>query len=135
MSHSDFIIFNLILDKSGVVAINDFDNVKVLPRIHDMAEFLVSASLLNYNAPLTNLKFPVQAVPNLSTFNYIMNHYVQKYDLSSAEIDLLGSVAEIVWLWTLALAVFKDDYSISDLKPALSSLRSRKVKKIIQAFK
>jgi len=106
-----------------------------LPRIHDMAEFLVSASLLNYNAPLTNLKLPVQAVPNLLTFNYIMNHYIQKYDLSNDEIDLLGSVSEIVWLWTLALSVFKDDYSISDLKPALNSLRSREVEKIIRTFK
>ena len=135
MSHSDFIIFNLILGESGVMAINDFDNVKVLPRIHDMAEFLVSASLLNYLAPLTNLKFPVQTDPDLLRFNYIMNLYVSKFNLSDTEIDLLGSVAEVIWLWTLVLAVFKGDYSIPDLRPALHLLRSRKVRNLIQTFK
>ena len=134
MSHGDFILFNLILNETGVVAINDFDNAKVLPRIHDMAEFLVSASLLNYVAPLTNLKFPILAGPDETTFIYIMKNYVSKFMLSNNEIVLLGTVAEIVWLWTLVLSVFKGDYSLSDLRPVINTLRSRNVKSLVTNF-
>jgi hypothetical protein len=134
MSHGDFILFNLILNETGVVAINDFDNAKVLPRIHDTAEFLVSASLLNYVAPLTNLKFPILAGPDETTFIYIIKNYVSKFMLSNNEIVLLGTVAEIVWLWTLVLSVFKGDYSLSDLRPAIDTLRSRNVKSLVNNF-
>jgi len=134
MAHSDFILFNLILDESGVVAINDFDNVKVLPRIHDMAEFLVSATLLNYIAPITNLKLPIQINPEAVLFKYILERYISDFKLSDAEKKLLGTVTEIIWLWSIVLAVFKEDYSLSDLKPAIEALRQRKVKTQIDHF-
>lgn len=134
MSHSDFIIFNVVLNEGGLVAINDFDNVKVLPRIHDMAEFLVSASLINYIAPLTNLKFPLLIEPDKTVFLHIMKQYVQRFNLSNDELTLLGYVAEIVWLWTLVLAVFKGDYSLDDLKPALEILREGRVRILVDSF-
>lgn len=134
MAHSDFILFNLILDESGVVAINDFDNVKVLPRIHDMAEFLVSATLLNYVAPTTNLKLPIQINPDKVLFVYILGKYISDFKLSNIEKQLLGAITEIIWLWSLVLAVFKDDYSLSDLKPAIETLRQRKIKAQIDHF-
>lgn len=134
MAHSDFILFNLILEESGVVAINDFDNVKVLPRIHDMAEFLVSATLLNYIAPITNLKLPIQINPEAVLFKSILERYISDFKLSDTEKKLLGTVTEIIWLWSIVLAVFKDDYSLSDLKPAIEALRQRKVKTKINHF-
>lgn len=134
MAHSDFILFNLILDESGVVAINDFDNVKVLPRIHDMAEFLVSATLLNYIAPTTNLKLPIQINPEKVLFKYILERYISDFKLSDIEKQLLGTITEIIWLWSIVLAVFKDDYSLSDLKPAIETLQQRKVKTQIDHF-
>lgn len=134
MAHSDFILFNLILDKSGVIAINDFDNVKVLPRIHDMAEFLVSATLLNYIAPTTNLKLPIQINPEAVLFESILERYISDFKLSDTEKKMLGTVTEIIWLWSIVLAVFKDDYSLSDLKPVIEALRQRKVKTKINHF-
>jgi len=134
MAHSDFILFNLILNESGVVAINDFDNVKVLPRIHDMAEFLVSATLLNYIAPITNLKLPIQINSETVLFKSILERYISDFKLSNTEKKLLGTVTEIIWLWSIVLAVFKDDYSLSDLKPAIEALRQRKVKTKIDHF-
>jgi len=134
MAHSDFILFNLVLDESGVVAINDFDNVKVLPRIHDMAEFLVSATLLNYIAPITNLKLPIQINPEVVLFKSIIERYISDFKLSDTEKKLLGTVTEIIWLWSIVLAVFKDDYALSDLKPAIEALRQRKVKTKINHF-
>lgn len=132
MSHSDFILFNVLLDStSAVVAINDFDNVKVLPRIHDMAEFLVSASLLNYLAPLTNLKFPVSVNPDYSVFNQILDRYSADLNLTKGEWLHLGIVTELIWLWTLVLAVFKGDYSLSDLVPALQVLTEEKIQTVI----
>lgn len=128
MSHSDFILFNLLLNsESAVIAINDFDNVKVLPRIHDMAEFLVSASLLNYLAPLTNLKFPVSVHPDASVFNQILDRYSSDLNLTDSDWSHLGIVTELVWLWTLVLAVFKGDYSLADLVPALQVLTEEKI--------
>ena len=134
MAHCDFILFNLILDESGVVAINDFDNVKVLPRIHDMAEFLVSATLLNYIAPTTNLKLPIQVNPEKVLFIYILERYISDFKLSNIEKQLLGTITEIIWLWSLVLAVFKDDYSLSDLKPVIDTLNRRRVKNLIDRF-
>lgn len=134
MSHGDFILFNIILDGENVVAINDFDNVKVLPRIHDMAEFLVSASLLNYLAPLTNLKLPISTTPDTRVSQYILQQYRERFVLSQHEINLLGTVTEIVWLWTLVLSVFKGDYNLYDLKPALRTLQNRQVKNLINKF-
>jgi thiamine kinase-like enzyme len=134
MAHSDFILFNLILDESGVAAINDFDNVKVLPRIHDMAEFLVSATLLNYIAPTTNLKLPIQVNPEKVLLAYILERYVSDFKLSNIEKQLLGTITEIIWLWSLVLAVFKDDYSLSELKPVINTLNKRGVKNLIDRF-
>ena len=134
MAHSDFILFNLILDESVVVAINDFDNVKVLPRIHDIAEFLVSATLLNYIAPTTNLKLPIQINPETVLFKSILERCISDFKLSDTEKKLLGTVTEIIWLWSIVLAVFKDDYSFSDLKPAIEILQQRKVKARIDHF-
>jgi len=134
MAHSDFTLFNLILDESGVVAINDFDNVKVLPRIHDMAEFLVSATLLNYIAPTTNLKLPIQVNPEKFLFAYILERYISDFTLSNIEKQLFGTITEIIWLWSIILAVFKDDYSLSELKPAIETLHQRKVKTQIDHF-
>lgn len=134
MAHSDFILFNLILNEVGVVAINDFDNAKVLPRVHDMAEFLVSATLLNYVAPLTNLKLPISFEPEKESFRYILSKFKSDFMLTQNEVNLLGTIAEIIWLWTLVLAVFKGDYCISDLSPAVTTLRRRQVKNLIYNF-
>lgn len=134
IAHGDFILFNLIFNEAGVVAINDFDNAKVLPRIHDMGELLVSASLLNYVAPLTNLKLPVSSEPDKDSFMYILGKFKSDFQLTKNEINIMGTVTEIIWLWTLVLAVFKGDYSFSDLAPAVATLQERRVKSSIQAF-
>jgi hypothetical protein len=132
MAHSDFTLFNLVFEGSKISAINDFDNVKVLPRVHDMAEFLVSASLLNYIAPLTNLKLPLLTKPDMVAFEYLLLQYKLKFDLTKDEIMMLGTLVEIVWLWTLVLSVFKEDYTLSDLEPAIDSLRQRKTRTLIE---
>ena len=134
MAHGDFILFNIIFGTLGVLAINDFDNAKVLPRIHDMAEFLVSSSLLNYIAPLTNLKKPIFLKPEASSFKYILGQYKQKFSLTENETTLFGVITEMIWLWSLALAVLKDDYALSDLSVVLETLEDRAVRDQVNDF-
>ncbi len=133
MSHSDFIVFNLIFDNEEVVAINDFDNAKMLPNLHDLAEFLVSATLLNYIGSVTNMKYPVLLEPQKSKFNLIIKTYKQEFYLDEGDFVLLGVIAEIVWLWTLCLAVLKGDYKISDLNEAIETLEKRKLSNLIKS--
>lgn len=133
MSHSDFIVFNLIFDKGKVVAINDFDNAKILPSLHDLAEFLVSATLLNYIGSVTNMKLPVLLEPQSSKFNLIIKTYLQEFNLDKDDFALLGIIAEIVWLWTLCLAVLKEDYKILDLEEAVETIEKRKLSDLIKS--
>lgn len=125
MCHGDFSLFNLLFDTSGVVAINDFDNIDRYPRIHDLAEFLVSATLINYIAPITNLKLPVLTKPSRRPFLRILDYYSRNFNLSASEKDLLPVVAEIVWLEILLLAVAKGDYTFLDIDAALKQIESR----------
>ncbi|MCK4918619.1 MAG: HAD hydrolase-like protein [Candidatus Pacebacteria bacterium] len=122
MSHGDFALFNVILNKRKVVAINDFDNACYLPRIHDLAEFLVSATLVYYIGPLTNLNTPVFVTPKETVFNQILNYYLTHFNLQPEDILLLPIIAEIVWLEILLLAVMKEDYTLSDITPAIKKL-------------
>jgi len=131
MSHSDFIVFNLIFDNNKVIAVNDFDNAKCLPNTHDLAEFLVSATMLNYNGSVTNMKLPLILEPDKSKFSIILDYYTKEFALDVLDFKLLSLVAEIVWAWTLCLSVLKEDYSISDLIPAVNLLEKRYLSKLI----
>lgn len=132
MSHSDFTIFNLIFKNNKVIAINDFDNAKRLPKPHDLAEFLVSATMLNYIGSMTNMKLPVLLKPQKSKFELIIKSYIKDFSLLKEDFILLGTIAEIVWLWTLCLAVLKGDYKISDLAGAVKKIEKRKLLGIIK---
>lgn len=134
MAHSDFIVFNLVFYDSRVVAINDFDNAKVLPKCHDLAEFLVSATLLNYIGAVTNMKLPVLLEPQKDKFELILQTYKVDFSLSINDFRLLASVAEIVWLWTLCLSVLKGDYKISDLNDAVDCVEKRKLSMLVLKF-
>lgn len=127
MSHSDFIVFNLIFDNKGVIALNDFDNAKVLPRFHDLAEFLVSSTMLNYVGSVTNLKLPVLLKPQMNKLNIILKTYLDDFRLTTDNFKLLAIIAEIVWLWTLCLSVLKGDYKILDLDEAVTYVEERKL--------
>ncbi|HEX6977429.1 MAG TPA: phosphotransferase [Patescibacteria group bacterium] len=132
MSHSDFIVFNLIFKNDKVLAINDFDNAKCLPKIHDLAEFLVSATLLNYNGSVTNMKLPVLLNPDKSKFQIITKSYANDFSLNKSDFKLLAVVAEIVWAWTLCLSILKEDYTISDLSPVISLLEKNYLSGLIR---
>lgn len=132
MSHSDFIVFNLVFDNNEVLAINDFDNVKNLPNLHDLAEFLVSATMLNYIGAVTNMKLPVLLEPQKNKFKLIIESYRDDFLISKEDFVLLGIIAEIVWLWTLCLSVLKGDYNISDLEGAVEAVEKQKLFNLIR---
>lgn len=134
MAHSDYIVFNLVFDDKGVIAINDYDNAKVLPRIHDLAEFLVSSTLLNYVGSTTNLKLPVLLTPQSEKLKIILKEYKDLFSLSDDELKLLSTIAEIVWLWTLSLSILKGDYALSDLENALDLIEKHELSKTILKF-
>ena len=132
MSHGDFIIFNIIFRNNEVVAINDFDNAKKLPKLHDLAEFLVSSTMFNYIGSLTNMKLPVVLEPQKSKFKLIMKSYVRDFSLSKKDVVLLSTIAEIIWLWTLCLSVLKGDYRISDLAKVVRRVEKRSLSNLIK---
>lgn len=135
MSHGDFSLFNIIFNKnSSVIAINDFDNVNFLPRIHDLAEFFVSATLLNYIGPTTNWKKPVFISPNKSMSKLILSFYSDNFDLTVDEIILFPVVVKIIWMEILILAVVKEDYSLSDIRSNLKIIESNRIDSIIWRY-
>lgn len=131
--HGDFSLFNVLLDGQGVVTITDFDNAKMLPRVQDLAEFLVSATLVNYMAPLTNLKLPVLLTPTLKPFNIIINAYTSLFQLTENEQKLLPILVEIVWADMLLLAVLKGDYTLQNIEPAITKLEKKCLRDQVQA--
>lgn len=124
MAHSDCILFNFIFNRKQVYLI-DFDNTKVLPRIHDLAEFFVSATMLNYLAEITNLKRPVFIKPENQFSKIILNTYKNNFSLSKKEIQLFPIIVDIVWLWTVCLSVLKEDYLISDIKLVIETINNK----------
>ena len=131
MAHSDCILFNYIFTKNQTYLI-DFDNAKVLPRIHDLAEFFVSATMLNYLAEITNLKKPVFLTPNETFKGAVLNYYKKNIKLTKNEVSLFPIVVDIVWLWTLCLSVLKEDYVLKDLKDVLEKINDKSNRKGIQ---
>ncbi len=132
MNHSDFIVFNMIFRNKEIIAINDFDNAKKMPKVHDLAEFLISATLLNYAGSVTNMKHPVLIEPQKDKFKLIIESYKHEFSLSHNEFILLGTIAEIVWLWTLCLAVLKGDYKILELSEAVDRIAKRSLSNLIR---
>ncbi|MEG3972578.1 phosphotransferase [Microcoleus sp. T2B6] len=122
ISHGDFALFNILLDGKSVVSINDFDNVELFPRVHDLAEFLVSASLIHYLAPMSNLRLPVFFRPTENIFNKVLAFYARHLEISSEEIRLLAITSEIIWLEILLLAVLKEDYTVFDILIAIKNI-------------
>ncbi len=122
MSHGDFALFNILLDENKVVGINDFDNVAYLPRVHDLAEFIVSASLVHYLGPISNLRLPVFTKPNKEVFNQILIFYKEYFSFSIDEVQLFPVVAEIVWLEILLLSVIKGDYELNNISNAINEI-------------
>jgi len=131
MAHSDCILFNFIFTDSKAYLI-DFDNAKVLPRIHDFAEFFVSATILNYLAAIANLKKPVFLSFDKKISKTILNFYREKLKFSGKEFLLFPVVCDIVWLWTLVLSVIKEDYLIEDLQGAIDVINKKVNRKVIQ---
>ena len=132
MSHGDFSLFNVLFDGQSVVAINDFDNAQRLPRIQDLTEFLISATLINYLAPLSNLKYPVFLEPESVKFRTVLNYYKKHFDLTEPEMKLLPVLTELVWLDILLLAVLKEDYSISDIMSAVKKIERGDLRSSVQ---
>jgi thiamine kinase-like enzyme len=130
MAHSDCILFNYIFTKDQTYLI-DFDNAKVLPRIHDLAEFFVSATMLNYLAEITNLKKPVFIKPDKHFQDMVLDYYRNNFKLSVKEKLLFPIIVDIVWLWTLCLSVLKDDYALIDLKDVLEKIKNKSNRKEI----
>lgn len=134
VSHGDFAPFNVIFTGQKVAAINDFDNTNILPRTHDMAELLVTSSLINYIAPVTNCRKPVFIKPTKKTFEAILKFYKKNFSLSKGEILLFPTLVKIVWLEILLLTVVKEDYSLQDLKKVLPSLISDELDHLIYSL-
>jgi phosphoglycolate phosphatase-like HAD superfamily hydrolase len=130
-SHGDLSLFNIIYSKNTVIALNDFDNASILPKMQDFAEFLVSASLINYLAPLTNLKLPVFSYPEISTLKEILHFYKYKMNFSDTDLNFLALLSELVWFDIITLAVIKGDYLISDIENVLAELESESLRKLI----
>jgi len=124
MAHSDCILFNFIFNKNQTYLI-DFDNAKMLPRIHDLAEFFVSATMLNYLGEITNLKKPVFIKPYQRFEKIILDYYKEKFNLSRKEALLFPIIVDIVWLWTLCLSILKEDYELSDIEDALETIENK----------
>jgi thiamine kinase-like enzyme len=133
MSHSDCILFNFIFTENSAYII-DFDNAKVLPRIHDFAEFFISGTILNYLAAITNLKKPVLLTYNKEFSNTILNFYKKNLNFSQTDILLFPIIADIVWIWTLCLSVLKEDYSIEDLGRAVEIIDDKEHRQIISSL-
>ncbi|OGZ43455.1 MAG: hypothetical protein A3J55_02805 [Candidatus Ryanbacteria bacterium RIFCSPHIGHO2_02_FULL_45_17b] len=127
MSHGDFALFNIILNGEEIVGINDFDNVAYLPLIHDLAEFLVSASIVHYLGPISNLRLPVFTQPHQRVFSQILTFYKENFSLTAEEIRLLAVVVEMVWLEILLLGVLKGDYKLADISNAVNEIGKRTV--------
>ncbi len=126
MSHSDCILFNFqIFDHKAIL--HDFDNAKVLPSVHDIAEFFVSSCLLNYAGSITNLKLPVFLSCHKKNTKGLIKKIVN--ELEKDEITLIPICIEIIWLWSLMLGVIKDDYDLNDLAPATENIFERKLSK------
>lgn len=132
MSHGDFSLFNVLFDGQSVIAINDFDNAQRLPRIQDLTEFLISATLINYLAPLSNLKYPIFLEPEPVKFHTVLNYYKKHFNLTEQERQLLPVLAELVWLDILLLAVLKEDYLISDIMPAIKKIERGDLRSNVQ---
>lgn len=128
MSHGDFSLFNILFTSKSIASINDFDNAQPLPRIQDLAEFLVSSTLINYLAPLSNLKHPVYLDPERIKFRMILNYYRTEFQLSELEMRLLPVLAELVWLDILLLAVLKEDYTINDIMPGIACIEQERLR-------
>ncbi len=126
MAHSDCILFNFqILNEKAIL--HDFDNAKVLPSAHDIAEFFVSSCLLNYKGSITNLKLPIFLSCHKHTSNILANKILKI--LRKDEIPLFIVCVEIIWIWSLMLSVLKEDYKMSDLAPAIENIFERKLHK------
>lgn len=130
MAHSDCILFNFIFKKDQTYLI-DFDNAKVLPRIHDLAEFFVSATLLNYLAEITNLKRPVFTRINKDFAEIILDYYKNNLGLSKKEIALFPVIVDIIWIWTLCLSILKEDYLLDDIKIVIKAINEKTNRKEI----
>ena len=124
MAHSDCILFNFIFsgDKTYLI---DFDNTKVLPRIHDIAEFFVSATSLNYITDINNLKRPVLTKPNKIFLKIILSFYKKKFNFTKKEILLFPIIVDVVWLWTLCLSILKEDYRLEDIERILEIINDK----------
>lgn len=131
-AHGDFSLFNLILSNEKVLALNDFDNASVLPRMQDFAEFLVSASLINYLAPLTNLKLPIYTKPDKEKFCMILHYYVHEMSFTSEDLNFLSVLVELVWFDIVTLAVIKGDYELSNLELVLCELENNSLRSLVQ---
>lgn len=131
MSHGDCSIFNILFIQNGLITLNDLDNCKVLPRIHDLAELFVSACLLNYIAPLTNLKKPIILHAHTNNVYLILEFFRRYFHLDKNELQLLPVVVKVIWLENLLLATLKGDYSIADLEPAIEMMESKKLDMLI----
>jgi thiamine kinase-like enzyme len=134
MAHSDCILFNFIFTDDRAYII-DFDNAKVLPRIHDFAELFVSATILNYLAAITNLKKPILLDFDKNSAKIILDFYKDKINFSEKEISLFPVICDIVWLWTLCLSVVKEDYLLEDIEDVINIInRKNHRKKILNSL-
>lgn len=116
LAHGDYNPFNLIYDfnKRSVIAINDFDNVEYLPRIHDLAEGLLTFCYIHYKGNSSSYQdFLGSYCPTKA--NIFLNSYLQYVKLSQVEIGLLNLFVKIIWIELICLGIIRDDYSFDKL--------------------
>lgn len=132
MAHGDCILPNFQL-LNGKAVLHDFDNAKVLPNVHDIAEFFVSSCLLNYRGNVTNLKLPI-----FLSFHKAISAIIAgkiKRILTKDEVALLITCIKIIWIWSLMLSILKGDYRIKDLAPGIENIHEKKLHgELIQLF-
>lgn len=85
--HRDFAPFNLVFSPTyDVLAVNDFDNCCRGSSLADLAELIVTHTLINYAGSTSSMKEPIITYIDIKRAESMLRRYIRSRDVYDASV-------------------------------------------------
>jgi thiamine kinase-like enzyme len=117
LSHGDYSPFNLVFESKNckVIAVNDFDNVGLLLRVHDLAEAILTFSYISYQGCSSNFANVLPEKINFQMASAVLKGYTSVIKLENDEKRVLDRVAMSIWIELISLGIIREDFGFARL--------------------
>lgn len=93
-----------------MIAVNDFDNVGLLLKTHDLAEAIITFSYMPYKGCSSNFSNILPERVDVDNANTLLKGYRFVMTIERNELKILDKIIMSIWIELICLGIIRDDF-------------------------